>query len=245
MTVLEVTVVLLCLVVVSLGHGRLMDPPSRMSAWRVGFDVPTNYNDQGMNCGSSGTQWGQNGGKCGICGESWSAVKLYERPYGSMVQHNIITRQYEESSEIQVALDITANHKGWNEFRICDIAKSGGIEATQACLNKTLLADRSGKTRFDLSSNKTGFFYYSLRLPPGMTCSHCVLQWKWKTGLSWGCDDLGCGIGRGDAHEEFYGCSDVSIVPKGSSVSRAPTQTTSKLLMFMRTTAKSTVRPQG
>ncbi|KAI8786056.1 hypothetical protein BgiBS90_013414, partial [Biomphalaria glabrata] len=63
--------------------------------------------------------------------------------------------------------------------------------------------------------------------------------------LSWGCDDLGCGIGRGDAHEEFYGCSDVSIVPKGSSGSKAPTQTTSKLLMFMRTTAKSTVRPQG
>lgn len=26
------------------GHGRLFDPPSRSTAWRVGFDTPKDYN---------------------------------------------------------------------------------------------------------------------------------------------------------------------------------------------------------
>ncbi|KAH9495281.1 hypothetical protein Btru_016289 [Bulinus truncatus] len=203
--------------VVILGHGRLLDPPSRMSAWRAGFNVPINYDDQGMNCGSVGTQWGQNGGKCGICGDSWSGTRFYERPNGPMVQHNIITKKYYENSVINISLQLTANHKGWNEFRICDIAKSGGIEASQACLDGNVLRNQSGSTRLYFPSEKTGFFNFVLQLPRGMTCAHCLLQWRWKTGHSWGCDQFGCGIGRGEEHEEFYGCSDVTILPKGST----------------------------
>ena len=32
-------------------HGRLLEPPSRTSAWRLGFSTPTYYNDSETNCG--------------------------------------------------------------------------------------------------------------------------------------------------------------------------------------------------
>jgi hypothetical protein len=33
------------------GHGRLLEPPSRSSMWRAGFQNPTNYDDNALNCG--------------------------------------------------------------------------------------------------------------------------------------------------------------------------------------------------
>ena len=40
-----------CLFVCVYGHGRLLEPPSRSSMWRVGFKTPKNYNDNQLNCG--------------------------------------------------------------------------------------------------------------------------------------------------------------------------------------------------
>ena len=34
-----------------LAHGILLEPPSRTSAWRVGFNTPAYYNDSETNCG--------------------------------------------------------------------------------------------------------------------------------------------------------------------------------------------------
>lgn len=39
-----------CIINVS-GHGMLMDPVNRGSAWRKGFKTPTNYDDNGNYCG--------------------------------------------------------------------------------------------------------------------------------------------------------------------------------------------------
>ena len=33
------------------GHGRLLDPSGRSTAWRQEFNTPTNYNDNEINCG--------------------------------------------------------------------------------------------------------------------------------------------------------------------------------------------------
>jgi hypothetical protein len=53
------------------GHGRMEDPPARNAAWRygkylhfifpkrlvfLGFDVPSNYDDVGLNCGGLSLQ---------------------------------------------------------------------------------------------------------------------------------------------------------------------------------------------
>ena len=40
-----------CFWVLSEGHGRLMEPPSRSSMWRLGYDTPVNYADNQLFCG--------------------------------------------------------------------------------------------------------------------------------------------------------------------------------------------------
>lgn len=52
---------LLCVAVGVLGHGRLMYPPSRSSAWRLGFDTPQNYNDNELFCGGFGVCFARGG----------------------------------------------------------------------------------------------------------------------------------------------------------------------------------------
>ena len=36
------------------GHGNMIDPPMRSSAWRYGFGTPINYDDNGLTCGGFG-----------------------------------------------------------------------------------------------------------------------------------------------------------------------------------------------
>lgn len=33
------------------GHGMMWDPPGRGTMWRFGFNVPPDYDDNGLNCG--------------------------------------------------------------------------------------------------------------------------------------------------------------------------------------------------
>jgi hypothetical protein len=69
------------------------------------------------------------------------------------------------------------------------------------------------KYRFRLPTinKKPQTFKYKVRLPEGVTCDRCVLQWTYKTGNTWGyCQDgtgkVGCG-----PQEWFRNCGDISI----------------------------------
>ena len=73
-------------------------------------------------------------------------------------------------------------HQGWFEFRICDVATTGGVEATQECLDQNILANSTGHTRFEVPAERLGYYDYSLVLPSGLVCSHCMIQWKWHCG---------------------------------------------------------------
>ncbi len=116
---------------------------------------------------------------------------------------------------IRVTIDLTANHLGYFEFRVCNRDElNAGIDATQECLNKHLLQDSFGNTRFLISSRMNGLLNFGLRLTRGLKCNNCVLQWKYHAGNNWGTDSetgqscLGCG-----PQEEFYGCADIKINP--------------------------------
>lgn len=59
------------------------------------------------------------GGKCGICGDAYDASpREHEAPYGKYA-NGIIVRQYHEGQMIDIQIDVTANHKGYFEFKLC------------------------------------------------------------------------------------------------------------------------------
>ena len=54
-------------------------------------------------------------------------------------------------------------------------------------------------------------FRFKLKLPQGLTCDRCVLQWDWKNANRWDYDPPNYGFGYGK-QETFRGCGDVRIV---------------------------------
>lgn len=181
--------------------------------WRDGFNTPINYNDHELFCGGAWYQNGMNGGKCGVCGDPWGKPDP-EFEAGGKYAKGIITRTYTEGQEIGIAVEVTVQHGGWFEFRICP-NNNFRTPITHECLNRNLLplADGSGYRMYMGTNDPVGFKNVTLRLPNGLSCEQCVLQWKWHTGNSWGTDDdgrscVGCG-----PQEEFYGCADVAIFP--------------------------------
>ncbi|GBL98540.1 hypothetical protein AVEN_111650-1 [Araneus ventricosus] len=75
-------------------HARLMEPPSRSSMWRHGYDTPKNYDDDGLYCGGMHTQWKMNGGKCGVCGDPWHLDVPRPNENGGKFGNGIIVRTY-------------------------------------------------------------------------------------------------------------------------------------------------------
>ncbi|XP_076458575.1 uncharacterized protein LOC143292274 [Babylonia areolata] len=211
--VVVVVVVSACCVPGVRGHGRLMDPPSRSSLWRLGFHNPPNYDDNQLFCGGFNLQWERYGGRCGLCGDPWPGPRDNEP--GGRYANGLISRKYRVGQVIEVYVQLTANHKGYFEFRLCQ-HENPLTNITQECLDRHLLhlaqdSSQGGGSGSGAYSS-TQDLRIKLRLPRGLTCRACVLQWKYNAGNSWGVDRLthtGC-VGCGP-QEQFYGCADVAI----------------------------------
>ncbi|XP_067659361.1 uncharacterized protein [Haliotis asinina] len=204
-------------------HGYLFVPLQRSSMWRGGFNVPANYDDNGLRCGGPQVQFKRNNGRCGICGDPFHAT-IKDNEAGGKYATGTISKTYQEGDWMAVEVKITSNHKGYFEFRLCphnDIH----TPATQACLDRHLLqVEYNGlvSTKYELGPGR-GIFKMNVRLPPGVTCSQCVFQWKYRTGNSWGCDvNSACGIGKGP-QEHFINCADIAITRNGQPQTHAPT----------------------
>ena len=77
----------------------------------------------------------------------------------------------------------------------------------------------NGEDKYFLTEG-TGVFSAQAVLPPGLSCSQCVLQWRYVAGNNWGvCEDgegrVGCG-----QQEEFRACADISISSGNSGVAK-------------------------
>ncbi|XP_052085254.1 uncharacterized protein LOC127722425 [Mytilus californianus] len=206
------------------GHGYMLEPPNRSSLWRLSEFKPIaepNYNDNALFCGG---KWNlaSNGGKCGVCGDPYQGP--YQNEAGGIYAKGIIARTYKSGQDISVKIQITANHLGWHEFRLC-VNNNTSKKITHDCLDKHLLkTSDTGLTRTTFSAN-SGIKELTLKLPKDLICSQCVLQWKWRTAIN-----------PGSLEEEYYGCSDIaiekSVLPTYSSLStilktsiRQPTNT--------------------
>ena len=200
------------LVTLILGHGMLIDPASRNSAWRFFPNRPAQYTDNELNCGGFSVQWSKNKGKCGVCGDAYHLKNpRYVYP-GRYAKDRFVTKTYKEGQQIEVSVKITSNHQGFFRFSVGKVEKR---PITQEQL-KHILLQPDGSNTWPLHSSRDGVFKIKLMLPEGLTCDHCVVQWWWKVGNNWGCNDEGvCGEGLAKRQETFVNCADIRIVPAG------------------------------
>ncbi len=108
------------------------------------------------------------------------------------------------------------------EFRVCSIDNDPNQDATQSCLNLNVLKTANGQVEYQIERSFTTV-NINVTLPPDLVCKHCVFQWKYRTGNSWGVSPSGkaC-LGCGKENEEFYGCADIAIVSSAESTVNPP-----------------------
>ncbi|KAI8127774.1 hypothetical protein CVS40_2570 [Lucilia cuprina] len=195
-------------------HGRLMDPPARNAMWRFGYPNPVNYNDNELFCGGYAVQWEQNQGKCGVCGDAFHLRTPRPHEAGGEYAKGIISRYYTSGQEIDVEVELTANHYGRFEMYLCP-NNNPRKEANQECFDRyPLYISGSREHRFLIprDTKKKDIFRYRVRLPPYVTCTQCVLQWTYYTANMWGtCANGTEAVGCGKA-ETFRNCADIAIV---------------------------------
>lgn len=164
-----------------------------------------------MFCGGKQHQYGTNGGKCGVCGDPYDAPQPRDNEGGGKYSSGIISKCFEKTASfIEVKVQITANHLGYFEFRLCE-HNDPFTPVTKECLDEHVLSLPDGEGSRYYIGPELGEYTVQLQLPENVQCSQCVLQWKYNTGNSWGCDGDSCGLGYGE-QEQFYGCSDVSVL---------------------------------
>lgn len=182
--------------------------------WRFGFGNPINYNDNEVFCGGFGVQYDKNGGKCGVCGDNYVDKQPREHENGGKYGNSIISRRYVVGQKMDVELDLTTNHYGWFEFKLCPVNSKTKI-ATQECMDKYPLKVVGGSdgTKYYIpkETDKKAILKYQVYLPPGVTCQQCVVQWTYKSGNTWGdCGNGTSAVGCGD-QEMFRNCADIQI----------------------------------
>jgi hypothetical protein len=200
----------------ALGHGYLADPPGRASAWRYGFDTPVDLEDDHCDCGGIDYQYNEMGGQCGICGDPWDQDPRAHEVGGPYATGTIV-RDYVQGQVIQAAANITGNHLGHFEYKICannDVT----VEATQECLDLTPLYAADGGDWLLEIDDTEGIISFDLQLPADLTCTQCVFQWRYVAAntvgtCANGTEALGCG-----PQEEFRSCADVAILPANLDV---------------------------
>lgn len=192
------TLIVICLCVVAeldfaRSHGYMLVPASRSSVWRRGEfksqRPPINTNDMSLYCGTI-HQTDDPGTNCGICGDPISSRKPRDNERGGKYYKGIITGKYKAGQVIEVVAVLTAAHKGDMTWRLCtDVNRE-----SQQCFNQHLLKRADGKgSKLKVDRGSTTY-KTKLKLPAGVKCNKCVLQWNYRAGNNWGW----CGNGKGE-----------------------------------------------
>jgi hypothetical protein len=198
-------------------------------------------------CGGIAQQYDVYGGKCGVCGDSYGGP--WDHEPGGPYATGIIGKTYQQGQIINVTIDITANHMGHFEFRLCE-NNEPMRKVKQKCFDRNLLlvynnneeildelkykAIDKHKFKYFVPHKANALFFVTLQLPEDITCTQCILQWRYHAGNNYGhsANNVEC-LGCAATQEEFQNCADIAIVPvegninlTNTSISNATNQTT-------------------
>jgi len=172
------------------GHGFIMEPPARNV-------ISSSKNGNCPHCGNGGSK-GSPGSVCGD-GNQW--------PAGSNFVASVQPpqRTYTAGSVVQIKISMNVNHRGHHELFICDrpiTSNDGAVE----CLQRWPLMRVPPEEVYDdcvvndpredcqpIDPNYPGRWYHPpgktmhsirYRIPQGLKCEACTLQWFWPTSNS-------------------------------------------------------------
>ena len=212
--------ILLPLLSVVNGHGSIRDPPAR-NVLSNSDDCPDCLNAGGVSVMYNGVR---SKARYGVCGDPWNAKKDHEA--GGKSARGRIARTYKSGSTITLKLSFSANHRGRMQFSICDLPDkrmSSSEErslTTQRCFNKNVLRRADNKGVYSFLKGNEDKLVVKYKLPRGLKCKHCVLQWEWLTGNSCCpsntptkyCEHGVSKCFRYTVPETWYNCADIKII---------------------------------
>lgn len=212
--------ILMSFLTITNAHGSVRDPPAR-NVLANSDDCPDCLNAGGVSVMYNGVR---SKARYGVCGDPWNAKKDHEA--GGRSAKGKITRTYKSGSTITLELSFSANHQGMMSFSICDLPDkrlSPSEErslTTQRCFNKNVLRRADNKGVYSFLKGNEDKLTVKYKLPKGLKCKHCVLQWHWVTGNSCcpgNTQKKYCGPGVSKCFqyavpEEWYNCADIRIV---------------------------------
>jgi len=202
------------------GHGSVRDPPAR-NVLANSDDCPDCLNAGGVSVMYNGVR---SKARYGVCGDPWNAKKDHEA--GGKFARGKISRTYKSGSTITLKLSFSANHQGMMQFSICDLPDKRMSPSeersltTQRCFNKNVLRRADNKGVYSFLKGNEDKLIVKYKLPKGVKCKKCVLQWKWVTGNSCcpgNTPKKYCGPGVSKCFqytvpETWYNCADIRIM---------------------------------
>lgn len=159
-----------------------------------------------------------NGG--GVCGDPSDGPRNHEA-FGKYATQRLAAT-YASGGTLRARVVITANHLGRWGLRLCaldDDSPAAERRALPDCFERLKRADGGGTWVYLSSSASESSATF--RLPKGVRCKRCVLQWRYQTGNS--CTPRGtpprhanphlqeCGTPGAPVMERFTNCADVRI----------------------------------
>lgn len=190
------------------GHGYLEVPAAR------NVQHNSDWCPQCLNAGGPSVVFARGRpGRYGVCGDAWNKPRDHEAG-GRFATPPKIAGRYEAGQVFTAKVRLTANHKGRWSLRLCP--KPAG--ESQSCFDKYLLRRADGRGPFTPVPGDTSDFVVKYKLPKGVTCKRCVMQWTYETGNS--CNPPGIpnpqqgleSCRTSTNGEMFWNCADVEIV---------------------------------
>ncbi|XP_046350291.1 uncharacterized protein LOC124131223 [Haliotis rufescens] len=208
-----------CLWELAYGRARLIEPTMRSSLWRLGdVNVPMNYLDELLNCGGFYEQWQNAAGRCGACGDAYNDV-IKQNEYPGIYSKQAPIKTIQMGQKLNVTVYTRQNLLGYFEFRLCPRQEGPVGPNLETCFktHPALVIEETNSTRYYTGSGRE-YYDMHLRMPEGLSCQICVLQWKYHTGYRMGRDHNGCKecLGCGP-QEEFINCADIRILGGSNS----------------------------